>query len=131
VRGAHPTTPMNYARLVTFCKTLPNAEHERKWSNTLTFMVNRKMFALFILDDKDKPTDLWCKVDDDVFLSYTGQPGIRPAPYLARAKWIAMAPDAMTDAMAKEILRRARDLIFSKLPKRVQKELHAKQAQQA
>ncbi|RZI44627.1 MmcQ/YjbR family DNA-binding protein [Herbaspirillum sp. HC18] len=114
---------MNYAKLLSYCKTLPNAEWERKWGNALTFMVARKMFALFILDDKDKPTDLWCKVDDDVFLSYTDQPGIRPAPYLARAKWIAMSPHAMTDAMAKETLRRARDLIFSKLPKRVQREL--------
>ena len=128
MRTAHPTTTMNYARLATYCKTLPNAEVERKWRNTQVFMVNRKMFALFILDDRDKPTDLWCKVDEDVFLSYTGQPGIHPAPYLARAKWIAMAPEAMTDAMAKEVLRRARDLIFSKLPKRVQNELRAKQA---
>lgn len=116
---------MNYAKLVSYCKTLPNAEWERKWTNALTFMVGRKMFALFILDGKDKPSDMWCKVDDEMFLSYTGQPGIRPAPYLARAKWIAMAPQAMTDAMAKEVLRRARDLVFSKLPKRVQNELRA------
>src|SRR3954462_3659063 len=116
---------MNYARLVRYCKTLPDATWERKWSTTLAFMVEKKMFALFILDDKDRPADLWCKVDDDMFLSYTGQPGIRPAPYLARAKWVAMAPDAMSDAMAKNTLRRARDLIFMKLPKRVQKELLA------
>jgi predicted DNA-binding protein (MmcQ/YjbR family) len=116
---------MNYTRLLSYCKTLPNAECERKWGNTQAFMVARKMFALFILDDKDKPTDLWCKVDDDVFLSYTEQPGIRPAPYLARAKWIAMAPNAMTDVMAKDTLRRARDLIVMKLPKRVQRELTA------
>ncbi|OWW18786.1 MmcQ/YjbR family DNA-binding protein [Noviherbaspirillum denitrificans] len=119
---------MNYAKLVAHCKTLPHVEWERKWSNTLAFMVSRKMFALFILDEKDKPTDLWCKVDDDVFLSYTGQPGIRPAPYLARAKWIAMAPQAMSDAMAREVLGRARDLIFSKLPKRTQRALLAQHA---
>lgn len=116
---------MHYSRLVRYCKTLPHAEWERKWGNTLTFLVARKMFALFILDDKDRPSDLWCKVDDDVFLSLTGQPGIRPAPYLARAKWIAMAPEAMTDAMAQQTLRRAHELILMKLPKRVRQELHA------
>ncbi len=116
---------MNYAKLVAYCQSLPNAHWERKWGNALTFMVAKKMFAIFRLDDKDRPTELWCKVDDDVFLSYTGQPGIRPAPYLARAKWIAMEPRAMTDAMAKDVLRRARDLIYLKLPKRVQQELHA------
>jgi predicted DNA-binding protein (MmcQ/YjbR family) len=118
---------MNYATLIGYCKKLPDAQWERKWGNTLAFMVARKMFALFILNEKGKPTDLWCKVDDDVFLSYTGQPGIRPAPYLARAKWVAMEPNAMSDAMAKETLRRARDLIFLKLPKRLQKELQSQQ----
>jgi len=114
---------MNYTRLVSYCKKLPNARYERKWGNTLAFMVDRKMFALFILDERDRPTDLWCKVDDENFLPYTGQPGIRPAPYLARAKWIAVASDAMTDDTAKQVLRRARDLIFSKLPKRLQQQL--------
>jgi predicted DNA-binding protein (MmcQ/YjbR family) len=111
---------MNYPRLITYCQKLPNASWERKWGTTLAFMVERKMFALFILNERDKPIDLWCKVDDDLFLAYTEQPGIRPAPYLARAKWIAMEARAMTDAMAKDVLARARDIIFSKLPKRTQ-----------
>lgn len=118
---------MNYARLVTFCATLPHAISERKWENTLVFSVQKKMFALFLLDQRDRPTELWCKVDDDVFLSYTDQPGIRPAPYLARAKWVAIESNAMTDAMARDVLRRARDIIFMKLPKRVQLELRAKE----
>ncbi len=100
---------MNYAKLVSYCGTLPHATSERKWQNA-----------------HDKPTEWWCKVDDELFLSYTGQPGIRPAPYLARAKWVAMEKNAMTDAMAREVLKRARDIIFMKLPKRVQPELCAK-----
>jgi len=116
---------MNYAKLIAYCKTLPHANWERKWGSTLAFMVERKMFALFILNERDKPIDLWCKVDDDLFLSYTEQPGVRPAPYLARAKWIGMETNAMSDAMAKEVLRRARDIIFMKLPKRTQANLLA------
>lgn len=85
------------------------------------------MFALFLLDQFDKPTELWCRVDDDLFLSYTAQPGIRPAPYLARAKWVALESNAMTDAMARNLLKRARDIIFMKLPKRVQNQLLAKE----
>jgi predicted DNA-binding protein (MmcQ/YjbR family) len=118
---------MNYAKLISWCGTLPHATSERKWQNTLVFSVQRKMFALFLLDERDKPTELWCKVDDDAFLAYTDQPGIRPAPYLARAKWVAMERHAMTDAMAREVLRRARDIIFMKLPKRIQSELLAKE----
>jgi predicted DNA-binding protein (MmcQ/YjbR family) len=117
---------MNYAGLISYCATLPHAVSERKWENTLVFSVQKKMFALFLLDKRDRPTELWCKVDDDIFLSYTDQLGIRPAPYLARAKWVAIESTAMTDAMARDVLKRARDIIFTKLPKRIQNELLAK-----
>src|SRR4051812_46597386 len=116
---------MLFGKLVSWCRGLPHARAERKWGNTLVFMLEKKMFALFILDDRERPVELWCKVDDDVFLSYTDQPGIRPAPYLARAKWIAMEKQAMTDAMARSILRRAHEIVFAKLPKRVQSELRS------
>lgn len=96
---------MQNAKLISYCRTLPNATWENKWRGTLVFMVQKKMFALFVLDERERPTELWCKVDDDQFLSYTGQPGIRPAPYLARA----------------------RDIVFMKLPKRTQQELLAQQ----
>lgn len=115
---------MNYANLVSYCNTIPDAHSGIKWNSTLVFMVANKMFALFTLDSSERPTELWCKVDDDLFLSYTGQDGIRPAPYLARAKWIALERRAMSDAAAKKLLRRARDIVAKKLPKRVQSELH-------
>lgn len=117
---------MNYIKLVAYCASLPHAVLERKWESTLVFSVHKKMFALFPLDRNDKPTELWCKVDDDNFLSYTDQPGIRPAPYLARAKWVAIEKNAMTDAMARDVVKRARDIIFMKLPRRVQNQLLAK-----
>ena len=116
---------MDYSKLIDYCKSLPHASWELKWTNALTFMVGRKMFALFILDSDGKATDLWCKADDDLFLSYTGQPGIRPAPYLARARWIALEQRAMNTAQARKLLSRSRDLVFMKLPKRVQREMHA------
>jgi predicted DNA-binding protein (MmcQ/YjbR family) len=116
---------MDYSKLIAYCKTLPHANWEVKWTNALAFMVGRKMFALFILDGDGKATDLWCKADDELFLSYTGQRGIRPAPYLARARWIALEVQAMSTAQAKRMLRRSRDLVFMKLPKRVQREMRA------
>lgn len=118
---------MNCSKLISWCEKLPYAHCEIKWRDTLVFMVRKKMFALFVMDANGKPRELWCKVDDDLFLSYTGQDGIRPAPYLARARWIAMEPKAMSDADARRILNRARDIIFTKLPKRTQQELLAQQ----
>lgn len=118
---------MIYAELMAYCAKLPHAVSERKWQDTLVFSIERKMFALFLLDQKDKPTELWCKVDDDLFLSYTAQPGIEPAPYLARAKWVAIKRNAMTDAMARNVLARAHNIIFAKLSKRVQRALLEKE----
>jgi predicted DNA-binding protein (MmcQ/YjbR family) len=117
---------MNDAKLVSYCAALPHAASDRKWGNTLVFSLKRKMFALFLLDKTDQPNELWCKVDDDAFLSCTDQPGIRPAPCLARAKWIAVERNAMPEAMARGLLKRAREIILMKLPKRIQHELHAK-----
>jgi predicted DNA-binding protein (MmcQ/YjbR family) len=120
---------MQFSILAAYCSKLPNARAERKWGNTEVFMLEKKMFALFIMDERDRRIEMWCKVEDDVFLSYTDQPGIRPAPYLARAKWVAMEKHAMTNAMARQVLNRAHQLVLAKLPKRVQAELQGKPRQ--
>src|SRR4029078_4247261 len=51
-------------------------------------------------------------------------PGFRPAPYLARAKWVSVDdPAALSDAEMKAYLRRAHTVIAGALPKKRQKEL--------
>ena len=50
--------------------------------------------------------------------------GFRPAPYLARAKWVALDdPAILTAAETKAYLRRAHAVIAAALPKRKRAEL--------
>jgi predicted DNA-binding protein (MmcQ/YjbR family) len=82
------------------------------------------MFAVFVLDEKDRPARLGFKADAARFLELTDREGIVPAPYLARAKWVAIDDvKALSDAEAKVLLRTAYELIVSKLPKNVRDEI--------
>jgi predicted DNA-binding protein (MmcQ/YjbR family) len=63
-------------------------------------------------------SDLAFKVDQDLFLGFTDRPGIRPAPYLARAHWISMAvPFPLTNVELQTLLRRSHQLVVGRLPK--------------
>ena len=94
---------------------LPGVREDRKWGNCRVFSIaSNKMIAIldFIGDG------LAFKVDQDLFLGFTDRPGIRPAPYLARAHWISMAaPDLLTDEELQSLLRRSHQLVVGRLPK--------------
>ena len=80
-------------------------------------IAENKMFAILGLDSTGKGK-LAFKVDNDLFLAFTDRPGIRPAPYLARARWVAMeAPYPMAADELRALLMRAHQLIALRLPK--------------
>ena len=114
---------MNYAKMQTFCGTLPDVESDLKWGADLCYTIDARMFAVFGLSN-GKPTNLGFKCDPERFLELTDQSGIIPAPYLARAHWVLVErPGALTDTQAKDLIRRSYELIVSKLSKRRQREL--------
>ena len=54
----------------------------------------------------------------ELFLGMVDRPGIRPAPYLARAHWVSMAePYPLGDAELRELLTCSHQLVVRKLPK--------------
>jgi predicted DNA-binding protein (MmcQ/YjbR family) len=110
---------MSPQQIADFCLSLPGAREDIKWGGVRVFSVAQsKMFALFHLDSYD---GLAFKVDDDLFLGFCDRPGIRPAPYLARARWVSMAaPYPLGDAELAELLTRSHQLVVRKLPKRLQ-----------
>ncbi|MGB8338751.1 MAG: MmcQ/YjbR family DNA-binding protein [Burkholderiales bacterium] len=117
---------MRLETLLKYCATFPHATQEIKWGNNLTCCVHKKMFAVFVLDEKNRPMRLGFKADRARFLELTDREGIVPAPYLARAKWVAVdSPKALSDAEAKTLLRTAYELIVSKLPKNIREEIAA------
>jgi len=108
-------TPQHVAEL---CLSLPGAREDIKWGGVRVFSVaGSKMFALIHLAGHD---GLAFKVDDDLFLGFCDRPGIRPAPYLARARWVSMAaPYPLSDGELHELLTRSHQLVVAKLPKRL------------
>jgi predicted DNA-binding protein (MmcQ/YjbR family) len=109
---------MTPQQVAAFCLSLPGAREDIKWGGVRVFSVAQtKMFALFHLDSHD---GLAFKVDADLFLGYCDRPGIRPAPYLARARWISMAAlYPLSDSELQALLTRSHQLVVAKLPKRL------------
>jgi predicted DNA-binding protein (MmcQ/YjbR family) len=91
-----------------------------KWDNDLVFTVADKMFCVLGLDNGR----LSFKVETERFLEFTDRPGIRPAPYMARAYWITLDdPAAIGEVELRALLRRAYELVRERLPKKLQREL--------
>ena len=109
---------MTEAQVARFCLGLPGAREDYKWGVVRVFSIaGNKMFALQNL----RGDSLAFKVDPDLFLGHVDRPGIRPAPYLARAHWIIMnTPYPLGADELRGLLQRSHQLVVSKLPKRTQ-----------
>ena len=104
------------------CLPLPGVTEQIQWGYDLVVKVGGKMFAVAPLEPA--PVCLSFKCSDESFAELTERPKIIPAPYLARAKWVALeSPDAIARGELSELLRASHELVFAKLPKRTQEEL--------
>lgn len=112
---------MNFDQAKTLCRSFPGVTEDTKWDNDLVFSIGGKMFAVTNLGEA---TGMSFKVEDERFLELTDRPGIIPAPYLARAKWVYVEDtSALNDEEAAQLLRRSYELVFAKLTKKQQREL--------
>jgi len=115
-------TMMDIDWLRKICLAFCGVTERIQWGYDLLFKVGGKMFAIAPLEPA--PVCLTFKCSDESFAELTERPKIIPARYLARAKWVALeSPDAMTRGELSELLRTSYELVFAKLPKRVQEEL--------
>jgi predicted DNA-binding protein (MmcQ/YjbR family) len=113
---------MDFEAAKELCRTFPGCTEDVKWGADIVFSVGAKMFA--VTGSEAPATGMSFKVDDDRFLELTDRPGIIPAPYLARAKWVAVdSADALSDEEAAQLLRRSFELVFAKLTKKLQREI--------
>ncbi len=104
------------------CLSLPHATEQVQWENDLVFKIGGKMFAVTSLTPS--PVKLSFKVTPEQFQELTERQGIIPAPYLARAHWVALESlSALTRAEIKDLLGASYKLVFEKLPKKAQLEL--------
>jgi len=115
---------MHADELRKHCLSFPGATEHEIWGNDLTFKVGDKMFAHTVLEVA--PVWLSFKASDEKFAELVERQDVIPAPYLARAKWVALeSREAIPAAELRELLREAYDLVVAKLPKKTQANLSA------
>jgi len=110
--------------LRSFCLSLPHTTEQIQWGDNLVFKVGGKMYAVAALE----PSVHWLslKCSDEDFAELIEHPGINPAPYLARAHWVAIeTEDTLPRAEMQQLLSRAHAIVFAKLPKKTQAALTA------
>lgn len=118
-----PARGLTAAQLQGLCDHWPGVTRDTKWGVDMVFSVGGKMFAVMPSDGSEGGR-LSFKVDDDRFLALTDQPGIIPAPYLARAHWISVTePQRFATAELEAFILDAYALIRAKLTKKLQAEL--------
>ena len=113
---------MNVDWLRELCLSFPGATEQIQWGSDLLFKVGGKMFAATPLE----PASVWLsfKVSPENFVELTERPNIIPAPYLARAQWVALeTKDAVLPEELAGRLRDSYDMIFAKLPRKTRESI--------
>jgi len=108
------------------CMSFPHVTEHVQWGNELVFKIAGKMFAAVCLEPGEVVLSFKCTGEE--FTELVERPGVAPAPYLARAHWVALeSHDALPRKELQQLLRKAYDQVFAKLPKKSQRELLGKQ----
>src|SRR5579862_1644708 len=105
----HGTMDAEWLRKV--CLALPHTTEHIQWGYDLVFKVHGKMFAVAPLEPARVMLSFKCS--DESFAELTERPDVIPAPYMARAKWVALETrDAIRREELEELLRASYELVF-------------------
>src|SRR5271170_5858493 len=100
------------------CLSFPSATEHVIWGNDLTFKIAGKIFAHLVLDPAP-PVWLSFKATPENFYELTERQNIIPAPYLARASYVALQTrDALAAEELASLLRESYELVVARLPKK-------------
>ena len=103
---------------------LPGATLVHQWGDASVAKVGGKIFALLSGWGTDGATGLSFKCSDMAFALLPDLDQVRPAPYLARAKWVQVLPGApLTPDELRAYIAEAHRLVGSRLTRRVRTEL--------
>jgi predicted DNA-binding protein (MmcQ/YjbR family) len=115
----HPPI-MHRAAFEAFVLGLPKATLVRQWRDDSVGKIGGKVFALL---DRD-PGEIWLKVSPMAYELLTELDGIRPAPYFARAGWVAIsAASPLTEDEIKAYITEAHRLVALRLTRKARAEL--------
>jgi len=111
---------MTVEQLDALCARWPGVSRSIKWEVDLVQSVANKMFVALCTLGPERGR-LSFRVDTDRFLELTEQPGMGPAPYMARAFWISVTePERFTHEELAGFVRRSYELVRENLPKKTQ-----------
>ena len=103
-----------------FVLSLPACTLVRQWRDDSVAKVGGKIFCLL---DRD-PGEVWLKVSEMSFELMTEMEGIRPAPYFARAGWVAISHESdLSDEDIRAYIVEAHRIVAGKLSRKVRTEL--------
>jgi predicted DNA-binding protein (MmcQ/YjbR family) len=114
---------MTLDRFRKLCLAQPGATEQIQWGADAVFKIGGKMFAVACTEFDEHPDAKKCsfKCDDETFAALIERDGVVPAPYLARAKWVALDEwSALDDKEITELVARSHALVAAGLPKKVQ-----------
>ncbi|HEU4860517.1 MAG TPA: MmcQ/YjbR family DNA-binding protein [Chitinophagaceae bacterium] len=112
---------MDIEVLRTICLSFPAVTEDVKWGNDLCFCVAGKMFCVTNLEP---PHTFSFKVTDAEFEELSQAEGFKPAPYMARAKWVLVTDSSkLSRKDLKNYLQQSYELITAKFSRKQRKEL--------
>ncbi len=116
---------MNIEDIQNICRKMRAAKEDIKWEHDLVFSIGGKMFCVIGLDQS--PTTASFKVTDEEFEEMCSWPGFKPAPYVAKYKWVWIEDiNKMKKTEWKKYLQQSYDLVKTKLPAKLKKQLGLK-----
>ena len=113
---------MNIEEIQIICRGMRAISEDIKWGHDLVFSIGGKMFCVVGLDQS--PTSASFKVRDEEFDEMCNRPGFKPAPYVAKYKWVLIEDiNKMKKTEWKQYLRQSYDLVKDKLSTKLKKQL--------
>ena len=113
---------MNIEDIQKICASLPAVTEDIKWEHDLVFSIGAKMFCVVGLDQQ--PTSASFKVSDESFDEMSIREGFKPAPYMARHKWIWVDDiNRMKKKEWEKYISLSYELVKEKLPAKLKKTL--------
>ncbi len=118
---------MTLAAIRDFCLGLPGTTEQIQWGEHLLFKIGGKMFAITHVEDPR--AGMTIKAAHEEFEELIERPGVIPAPYMARAKWVKFETlDAVPSREMQQLLLRSYELVRAGLTKKAQARLNKPQA---
>ncbi len=112
---------MNLEWLREYCLSLPHATEKMQWE-CLLFCVGGKMFLLAPIEPDTYKFSFKCS--EERFHELLEHEGVIPAPYLARAKWVACQEyNAIDPGELRACIRESYEQVLAKLTKKAREKL--------